>query len=75
MLQQPDLLNTLIIPIAVELVLFILKAVVVTLFAGFFVKRYVAPLVKKEKGTSVPHAPANEKNESDEEEEDSKKEN
>lgn len=74
MLQQPDLLNTLIIPIVVELVLFILKAVIVTLFAGLFVRRYVAPLVKKEKGTSASCAPADEKNESNEENKEDKKE-
>jgi hypothetical protein len=75
LLQEPDLMNSLVIPVAVELLIFIIKALVVTLFAGFFVKRYLAPLVKKDQKTAEPRVPAGENKEISEEETKDKKEN
>lgn len=45
---QPDYLNQLFIPLGADLLSFIIKAIVVTLLAGFFMKRYIVPLFKKE---------------------------
>lgn len=74
MLREPDLMNSLVIPVAVELLIFIIKALVVTLFAGFFVKRYLAPLVRKDQKPAEPRVPAGEDKESNEEEVYDKKE-
>ncbi|MFC7440256.1 hypothetical protein [Laceyella putida] len=45
---QPDYVNQLLIPLGADLLLFLIKAVVILLFAGFFVRKYIAPLFKKE---------------------------
>jgi hypothetical protein len=55
---QPDYVNQLLIPLGADLLLFILKGVVVLLLAGFFMRKYVAPLFKKEtKVVEEPSAP------------------
>jgi hypothetical protein len=47
MIQQPDLLNQLIIPLAADLVSFTIKVGITTFFVTFFFKRYITPYLKK----------------------------
>lgn len=48
MMGQPDYVNQLLIPLGADFLLFLLKAIVVLWFAGLFVKKYIAPLFKRE---------------------------